>query len=58
MKSQEQMLNELLDSGTHLITMHERKQLEIWDLRDRPLEKHDLRELIELYDRVYSYGIE
>lgn len=52
------MLNELLDSDSHVLSIHERKLLEIWDLRDRPLDQRDMRVLVEMYDKVFVYGCE
>lgn len=58
MKTQEQMLNELLDSESHLITKHERQWLDVCDLKDRPMDRIDMEKLIEIYDRVFLYGAE
>ena len=52
------MLQNLLNSDSYLLTNEERHLLQIWDLKDRRLDKKDLEKLIEMYDRVYVYGVE
>jgi len=52
------MLNKLLDSESHLLTHAEKQLLNIWDLKDRPLDKRDLEKLVDMYDRVFVYGVE